>query len=268
MSSQIYTSHFSPSLCHLVYNCCFFRFRFCSDWNWLIFDVRRRQEWERKRKRKKFRKHTRIKRFILILTTRNSFQFISSLCFAWLLIFYRHPGNEITNKQASKRTNGAFKLYVVKFCRLVCVILCSRSFHPFILRINKWIQLFIWKTRASERTSLLIPFRLSFFKSTSVAAAKHREWVKEIGRKKTCRHVFTIILTKNIYFRGFFAFFSPSPSPTLNHNNDINSNSRKKSPRQIFVYSFQNARWERNKYKSISRYKLIMIYDYDFILNI
>lgn len=56
-----------------------------------------------------------------------------------------------TSKQVYEWTNSAFEFPSEIFVALFCVILVASSFHPFILRINKWIQLFIWKTRASER---------------------------------------------------------------------------------------------------------------------
>lgn len=189
----------------------FFRFRFHSDWNWLIFDVRRRKkrvsESENEEK-KKFRKHTRIKRrFILILTTRNSFQFISSLCFVWLLIFYHHHGSEITNKQVSKRT--LHLSFQWNFVALFCVILCSRSFHLFILRINKWIQLFIWKTRTSERTNVVVDsFSFAIFQINISASRRmsERNWAKE--NLSSC--LYNHPDKKYIYFRGFFDFFLSS----------------------------------------------------------
>lgn len=75
---------------------------------------------------------------------------LSPLSSDWLLILY-YPPMHLNFLQSWVSSSSPATFF---FCP-----------HP-SRRINKWIQLFIWKTRPSDR-ALLIPFRLSFFKSAA-----------------------------------------------------------------------------------------------------
>lgn len=136
------------------YNC-FSDFDFTPNWNWLIFDVvffcsvR-----EMKRRREKF--PIRFPTYHLIPAIRQFFSvhFILLLSLDFL-IFYHSLAEWVKSPSLAVHLN--FNNFCrPALCRSLCpllpFILVSRSF--LLRRINKWIQLFIRKTRANIVDSL------------------------------------------------------------------------------------------------------------------